>query len=234
MANTSLLERIGRSALDFMFPPRCTGCGAEGTFLCETCVASLERAVPPRCPCCWRPGVGATCIVCQVSPPPFDGLRAAYIYKGIARELVQSLKYRGMTALGAPIGSLCVDTLREEGLEFEVIVPVPLHGMRKRTRGFNQAELLARHIGSGLGVPVESRVLERRRRTAQQARSADAEERQRNVAGAFCGRRAAVEGRDVLLVDDVTTTGATLAACAQALKEAGAGRVWAFAFARED
>jgi ComF family protein len=174
------------------------------------------------------------CIACQISPPPFDGLRAAYVYEGVARGLVHSLKYRGVTALGAPIGSLCVAALQEQALQFEVIVPVPLHSMRKRTRGYNQAQLLARHIGQALGVPVESRALERCRRTPQQARSADAEERQRNVAGAFRGWPGTLEGRAVLLVDDVTTTGATLAACAQALKEAGDGWVWAFAFARED
>ncbi len=234
MANTSLLERIGRSALDFVFPPRCVGCGADGTFLCDACAASLEPARAPRCTRCWRPGVGETCVLCQVAPPPFDGMRAAYIYQGLARDLVRSLKYRGMTALAPTIASLSTNAIREWKLGVDVLVPVPLHSMRKRTRGYNQAELLARRIGSELGVPVESRALERRRRTPQQARSADAEERQRNVAGAFRGRPGPVEGRAVLLVDDVTTTGATLAACAQALKEAGAGPVWAFAFARED
>ncbi len=234
MASTRLLRRIGRFALDFVFPPRCAGCGADGTFLCDSCVTTLGRALPPRCTRCWRPGVGAACVLCQVAPPPFDGLRTGYVYEGLARELVHSFKYRGLTALAAPLAGLCVDSLRDEGRPFDVLVPVPLHSMRKRTRGYNQAELLAGHIGKALGIRVEGRALERRRGTPQQARSADAEERRRNVAGAFRGRPGVVEGQSVLLIDDVTTTGATLAACAQALKESGAGRIWAFAFARED
>ena len=234
MASASLIERIGRSALDFVFPPRCTGCGVDGTFLCEICIASLRRAVPPRCGRCWRPGVVETCIICQVEPPPFDGLRAACVYEGLARDLVHALKYRGMTALVPSIGALCTDALRAEDHGFDVVVPVPLHGARKRARGYNQAELLAKYVGGQLEIPVESGGLERHRPTSQQARSSDAQERQRNVAGAFRGRPKLVEGRSVLLIDDVTTTGATLTACTEALKEAGAGTVWAFAYGRED
>ncbi len=234
MANASLLERIGRSALNFVFPPRCAGCGADGTFICDACIASLEPAGPPRCRRCWRPDAGDLCIPCQLEPPPFDALRAAYGYHGLARDLVHSLKYRGITALVPSIGGLCVDVIRSERGDFSAIVPVPLHGTRKRTRGYNQAELLARYIGEQLQVPVQVRAIERRRRTPQQARTAGAKERQRNVAGAFRGRPGLVEGRSVLLVDDVTTTGATLAECAEALKEAGASQVWAFCFARED
>jgi len=234
LAHASVLERIGRSALDLVFPPRCLGCGASGSFLCGTCVATLDRALPPRCERCWRPGMSGTCIACQVAPPPFDGLQVAYIYRGIARELVQALKYRGMTALAAPMAALCAQALREAAFDADMIVPVPLAGLRKRTRGYNQAELLARPLGRELSLPVTTRALERKRRAPAQARSAAAEERQRNVAGAFRAPAEAVAGRSVLLIDDVTTTGATMTACATALREAGASRVWAFAFCRED
>jgi len=113
-------------------------------------------------------------------------------------------------------------------------MPVPLSGLRRRTRGYNQAEALARALGRELGLPAWPGALERRRHTPPQARSADMEERRRNVAGAFVCREPGVAGRRVLLVDDVTTTGATLAACALALKEAGARSAWGLAFARED
>jgi competence protein ComFC len=234
VTSSSLLERIGRTALDLVFPPRCLGCGADGTFLCAVCAASLDRALPPRCKRCWRPGVTGTCIVCQLADPPFDGLRAAFVYQGLARELVQALKYRGMTVLAEPMASLCIEALRDADLDFDVIVPVPLSGLRKRTRGYNQAELLARYAGKALGIPVAPRALERRRHTPPQARSAGAAARLSNVAGAFRARPQVVAGHAVLLIDDVTTTGATFAACAAALREAGTRRIWALAFGRED
>ncbi len=234
-SSASLAGKLGRLALDFVFPPRCSGCGAAGALFCDACALSLERALPPRCPRCWRPWRDAgPCVSCQIEPPPFDGLYAAFVYAGTARELVHALKYRGMTALAAPMASRLADGLREHGVAADVVVPVPLSGLRRRTRGYNQAETLAREVGRALSLPVLACALARRRHSAPQARSADVEERRRNVLGAFVPRDASVAGHRILLVDDVTTTGATLAACAVALKEAGARSVWAVAFARED
>lgn len=231
----SAVERLGRAALDLVFPPRCVGCGSIGAFLCQACIASLPRAEGPRCSRCWRPGRAADpCLECRAAPPAFDGLRAAFVYDGVARELVHALKYRGITALAAPMASLLAEVARRHGLAAEFVAPVPLSGLRRRTRGYNQAESLAGALGRELRLPVRSRAVRRRRHTPPQARTADAEERRRNVAGAFVSRDAGIAGRDVLLVDDVTTTGATLAACAVALKEGGAGSVWALAFATED
>ncbi len=157
------------------------------------------------------------------------------MYEGTARELVHSLKYRGMTALAGAMASQLAAAARQYGLESDLIVPVPLAGLRRRLRGYNQAEVLARALGGELDLPVRSSAIARQRYTQPQARSADAEARRRNVSGAFsCRERAAVAGRRVLLVDDVATTGATLAECASAVKEAGARSVWGLVFARED
>jgi ComF family protein len=230
-----VLERLGRAALDLVFPPRCVGCGGTGVFLCEACIASLPQADGPRCSRCWRPGRSlGICLECRAAPPAFDGLRAAFVYEGVARELVRALKYRGAMALAVPMASLLAEAVRKQGLPVEVVVPVPLSGLRRRTRGYNQAESLARALGRELRLPVRSRAVRRRRHTPPQARSADAEERRRNVAGAFVCRETSIAGLSVLLVDDVTTTGATLAACAGALKEGGIRSVWALAFATED
>ena len=189
---TSAARRLGRAALDLVFPPRCVGCGEGGSFLCDDCVASLPVAAGSRCPRCWQPGSDARlCLDCQAAPPSFDGLRAAFVYERTARDLVHALKYRGMTALAQP-------------------------------------------LAMELQLPLRPQALARRRDTPPQARSADAEARRRNVADAFVCRDRGVEGRRVLLVDDVTTTGATLAACAVALKAAGAESIWAITFARED
>jgi ComF family protein len=230
----SVARRLGQVALDLVFPPRCVACGLGGTFLCDACARSMPAAAAPRCPCCWRPGVAGRCLLCQVEPPAFDGLRASFVYDATARELVHALKYQGVSALAPPMASFMAQTAQREALAADIVVPVPLSGMRQRTRGYNQAEALARELGRELGLPVRPSALRRRRHTPPQVRSRDAGERRRNVAGAFQGEGNEVAGRAVLLVDDVTTTGATLSACAGARRQAGAGAVWALAFARED
>ncbi len=229
------VRRLGRAALDLVFPPRCVGCGEGGSFLCDRCVAALPFAAGSRCPRCWQPGWDASlCVDCQAAPPSFDGLRAAFVYERTARELVHALKYRGMTALAPPMASLLMEAARRHSLEVDLVAPVPLSRLRRRLRGYNQAEALARPLAMELQLPIRPRALERRRDTPPQARSADAEARRRNVTDAFVCRDTSVEGQRVLLVDDVTTTGATLAACAVALRAAGARSVWAITFARED
>jgi len=230
---TASARRLGRGALDLLFPPACVACGASGAFLCVACAGRLAPAAWPRCRRCWRPlQEPGTCTICRANPPPFDGLRAAFVYDARARVLVHALKYRGMTALAPPMASLMARALRGS-VEAEAIVPVPLAGRRRRTRGYNQAEVLARALGEELGLPVAPRALRRTRETAPQARAADSNARRRNVEGAF-EAAADAAGRRLMLVDDVTTTGATLSACARALREAGAASVWAVAFARED
>jgi ComF family protein len=156
------------------------------------------------------------------------------VYQGVARELVHALKFRGVTAVAPALAALMAPAARDDRLGADLIVPVPLSGLRRRLRGYNQSEALASALGRELGLPVLPGALRRRRHGAPQARSASAEERRRNVAGAFQARGEELAGRRVLLVDDVTTTGATLGACAAALREGGAARVWALAFARED
>lgn len=229
------VRRLGRAALDLVFPPRCVGCGEGGSFLCDGCVAALPVAANPRCPRCWQPGWDASlCVDCQAAPPSFDGLRAAFVYERTARELVHALKYRGMTALAPPMASLLTAAVRGYSLKADLVAPVPLSRLRRRLRGYNQAEALARPLAMELQLPIRPQALARRRDTPPQARSADAEARRRNVSDAFVCRDRGVEGQRVLLVDDVTTTGATLAACAVALRAAGARSVWAVTFARED
>ena len=231
----SAVRRLGRAALDLMFPPRCVGCGEGGSFLCDGCVAALPVAEGSRCPRCWQPRSDAwLCDDCQAAPPSYDGLRAAFVYGRTARELVHALKYRGMTALAPRMGSLLTEAARRHDVEADLVVPVPLSGLRRRLRGYNQAEALARPLAMELQLPLRPQALARRRDTPPQARSADAEARRRNVTDAFVCRDRGVGGRRVLLVDDVTTTGATLAACAVALRAGGAESIWALTFARED
>ena len=227
----ALLQRFGRTVLDLVYPPRCALCGRSGPFLCDGCTAGLPVAGPPRCPRCWRLDHPRR-HRCPLAGDEFLIIRAPYIYEGGVRELVHRLKYDGMSALAEPMGALLLQSVREHGLTADTLAPVPLHPRRQRSRGYNQAEALARVVARGLDLPIRT-TLQRTRPTVPQVQQRSAEERARNVAGAFVAREP-VHGLTLMLVDDVTTTGSTLLACARALQEAGAARVIGFTFALED
>jgi len=234
-ARTPALARAAQVFLDALFPPRCVGCGKQGAFLCAGCREAMPRALPPRCPLCWQPEPrGEECGRCGRSRPAFAGARSLYLFEGPVREAVHALKYNHLSALARPMGELMASYLKVEELPVDLVVPVPLFGRRQRVRGYNQSALLARELARLNGLPLAERGLSRRRDTPPQARSVDAEARRRNVAGAFAADGSRVEGRRVLLIDDVMTTGATLDACAQAMHQGGAASVWALTFARED
>jgi ComF family protein len=147
------------------------------------------------------------------------------------REAIHRLKYSNSQDLAAPLGEMMVSYWREAPFPADVIVPVPLHTRRLRERGYNQAALLARELGKGVGLPVLERALIRVRYTSPQV-DLNAEERKENVQGAFHCPTDRVAGKSVLLVDDVYTTGATLEACSLALKQRGVLTVWALTLAR--
>jgi ComF family protein len=227
MAN--VLELASRIAVDLLFPPQCGVCGRGGSLLCDGCAAALPRAAGNRCGRCWRPSWRAICADCFEEPPAFESVRAAFVMDGEARRLVHQLKYQGLSALGAPMAQLM-----DELPEADLVVPVPLHRGRQRSRGYNQAAELAKPIATAAGLGCDVRAARRVRATAPLARSQGRDERRRMVAGAFAGATERVEGRRILLVDDVVTTGATLDACSRALLDAGATAVRCVTFARAD
>jgi len=231
---TRSLSRLGGVALDLLYPPRCVLCEKQGSFLCEACRESLPRAEGRRCDVCWLPLRGPECRSCAEHPTALTRLRSVYRYEGGVRTLVHAFKFRGQSSLGKPLAAELTRCYADHGLEADVIVPVPLAVARKRGRGYNQASLLAREVSRQTGVPV-SEALRRRGNATPQAQSATAEERRRNVIGAFTvARPGEVAGRRVLLLDDVATTGATLNACAVELLNAGAAEVVGLTLARED
>ena len=171
------------------------------------------------------------CASCKASPPGFDAVRAPYLMAGQLRDLVYGLKYRGLTSWAPRMGELMAAHLDSHTVGFDVVLPVPLHRRRERERGYNQSELLARTVGRLAGVTVEPQLLRRRRHTPPQVSMSSIDERRGNMDGAFeCADY--LDSRRVLLVDDVVTTGATMAACSGALKAGGAESVWGLALAR--
>jgi ComF family protein len=149
-----------------------------------------------------------------------------------ARRLAHELKYEGLTALAEPMGLLMASTIAAD--DADLVVPVPLHRSRERARGYNQASELAGHFAESCGLAFDPRALRRIRATAPLAKTMHREERRAIVAGAFSGESARVEGRRILLVDDVVTTGATLDVCSEALLAAGATSVRCATWARAD
>ena len=158
-------------------------------------------------------------------------IRSAVYFEGVLREAVHRLKYYGRTALAEPLGGLMVAYWVQHPMPADVIVPVPLHTARLRERGYNQAALLAREMACRVGLALNEQTLVRRRATASQVKL-DARQRKENVRDAFRCSDNALTGKQVLLIDDVCTTGATLAACAVALHEGGARSVQALTLAR--
>jgi ComF family protein len=243
-ARLPLPSRIARLALDLVFPPHCVSCGALGEFICELCAAGMQRAEGDRCPVCWVGGSSGRCARCRYSRPAFKAARAVFVYDketlssykhdGAVRTAVHALKYRDLSALGRTMAYPMAEFLAEWAPPVEVIVPVPLFGMRRRIRGYNQSELLAREVGRLRGLPVDAGAIVRRRATPPQVRQMGLDERLGNIAGAFAPGHRRLSGRSVLLIDDVMTTGATLGECARVLVEGGSGPVFALTFARED
>lgn len=228
------LEEVKGKVIDLLFPPHCVGCGSEGLFVCSLCESSLPVLASPVCPTCGRPlRRQGDCPVCRAWKPETDGIRSPFAFDGVVRQCIYQFKYGHFKALAAPLGRLLAGYLERERLEADVLVPVPLHSSRERDRGYNQSALLAAELGKRSGLPVVSDCLVRLRHTMPQVKTASALERQRNLAGAFGCRDRRLEGKRVLLIDDVCTTGATLSSCAIALREAGASLVWGLALARE-
>jgi len=174
------------------------------------------------------------CERCRAQRPAVLETRSVFVFGGAMREALHALKYRGVSALAPQLAGEMAGLLRKWSPPVDCIVPVPLTTTRRRQRGYNQAELLGRELGRAAGLPQPSAALSRLHYAGPQARSPDEESRRRNVAGAFRADPRLASGRAVLLIDDVTTSGATLNACAAALLDAGAASVRALTLARED
>jgi competence protein ComFC len=223
-----------RVALDLFFPQWCINCGREGDYICDTCRQFLPVITPPVCPGCGRPQSQAVlCSRCKEEPLEIDGIRSPYVFEGVIRQAIHELKYRNLRALAPRLTGLLHDYLGKNRVPGDVLVPVPLHRKRLRERGYNQSALIAEELGRLIGLPVVTDCLVRHNYTPPQARSAGVGERHRNVAGAFTCRDGRLSGKQVLLVDDVSTSGATLNACAGALKAGGAAGVWGLTIALE-
>ena len=227
-------DKLVELVVDSFFPRRCVGCGRLGGFLCPECLGKLSRLLPPLCPNCGRPQAsGIICPDCWQRQTEIDGIRSLFRFDDIIRKAIHQLKYRNLKAISPCLAELLADYLISNPLPGEALMCVPLHTRRLRERGYNQSNLLARRLGERIDLPVIENCLIRVKQTQPQVRAADVEERRRNVADAFMCRDERVNGRQIILIDDVCTSGATLESCAVALKNKGATSVWGLTLARE-
>src|SRR5215471_8764397 len=209
-------EGAVRALLDFVLPPRCLVCslstrGASLPWVCQHCWDAVEYITPPTCAQCGQPlaappeGIGTTthrCGACILTPPTYDRARAVGLYAGVLGDLLRQ-QFSMYWSESSP----------------EALVPVPLHRSKLRTREFDQALALARHVSQGVGIPLWADVLIRHRPTLSQV-GLSAVERQRNIRGAFTVQRPQYcMDKALLLIDDVYTTGATVQECARLLRQ---------------
>jgi len=194
----------------------------------------MSRILPPLCRRCGRPeSSGAYCAECWGMKSSLDSIRSVFIFDGIVRRAVHELKYRNVKAVSNCLAGFMSLYFQEYGLSGDMLVPVPLHEKRLRDRGYNQSQLLADELSGLLSVEVNTALLKRVRNTGPQARSASVHERKANMENTFVCDSGAVKDREIIVIDDVCTSGATLESCAAALKSAGAGHVLGFTLARE-
>ena len=202
------LPALWKAGLDWLYPPCCPLCGQPDVALCGACVADLATAQ-------WE------AIPKQL--PDLEWVFASGAHRGLLREGIHALKFGCERILAAPLGERIWRVQQLQGDGFDAVIPVPLHESRFLERGFNQAELLGLTLSERSGIPLKVGLLSRKRATQSQV-GLGAKQRTQNVADAFLVAEE-VSGQRLLLVDDVCTSGATLVACARALRRAGAGAI---------
>lgn len=231
---------IGARILDTLLPPRCVVTGeivdAPG-MLSPAAWVHLNFIESPRCATCGLPfeydaGNNAQCGKCLADPPPFDKVRAVFVYDDASRNLILKFKHGDQTHIAPAFARWLVRAGDPFWPDVDIVAPVPLHRLRLWTRRYNQAALLSREVAIRTGKPHIPDLLERRRATPSQ-KGLSADQRRRNVSGAFHLRPAhSVKGKTVLLIDDVYTSGATLRECTKVLRAEGANKIYALALAQ--
>lgn len=236
-----IIHLTDMNLLDLLFPKKCVGCGALGNYFCLDCIQQIKQN-DLVCPHCERMGLGgATHPICK-RRYNLDGLWSLGVYQDPLRKAVQKLKYKFVTELAGDLIDITIEywaryspflltQIKKNWGRDWVIVPVPLHKKRENWRGFNQAELLSKIFATKLGLEY-SNCLIRVKNTKQQAKLAS-NMRHQNIKDAFAlSKNQELITKNIILVDDVWTTGSTLKECCFALKKNGAKKVWALTLAR--
>jgi competence protein ComFC len=220
------------AAMDLLYPPKCGGCGIQGERWCQDCQKNVEEISPPICDCCGQPQhYRGLCSHCKNHPPSYTALRSWAAFSGPVRRALHRLKYQHDIGLGEILSRKLIGYLNALEWEIDLVSPVPLGHVRLKERGYNQAGLIARPLASGSGILYNDKAVFRIRETHSQV-GLTATQRKINVDGAFRADPFQVAYQSILIVDDITTSGATIEACATALMEVGARQVYGLTLAR--
>ena len=227
-----LLFRWGWMLIDVLFPPECGGCRAKGVRWCSDCHSRTLVIAPPICSICGEPQrEESICRRCVEQPPSYEAVRSWAQFGGPVRNALHRLKYHRDIGMGDILAQYLVALMKSLDWRIDIITPVPLGVQRQRERGYNQAALLAQPLSLGLKVAYKPKAIYRSLETQSQV-GLTLLQRRENVQGAFAAKGKEINGKNILVVDDVSTSGATLNACSDALLSAGANKVYGLTLAR--
>ncbi|MEA2088183.1 MAG: ComF family protein [Candidatus Caldatribacteriota bacterium] len=249
MNNQSMIKYIKEGLLNFVFPLDCKICEkpireSKGYSICEDCFKTIELIEHPYCIKCGKPLISTgyfkqnreiICLECKRKKYSFEFSRSVGIYNKVLKKCIHLFKYYGEKKLAIPLGKLMVDYLlknNEFENKFDLIIPVPLHNNDLKKRGFNQSVLLGKAIEDYFSVPVREKVLVKKKLTPFQV-NLSKKERERNILSAFSVEKPEeIEGKNILILDDVFTTGSTVEECAKELMKARANNIIVLTLAR--
>jgi ComF family protein len=215
-----------------LYPPSCASCGREGVRFCEDCLSKIPIIDQNICEICGEPQISHhLCDKCQTNLPPFTALRSYFEYSGPIRKAHVNLKYKNDLGLADTFSTFLISMIQNLGWEFDYVIPVPISKQHRIERGYNQAALIAYPIALAFNAHFSDRLIRRVKETKSQV-DLSASERFKNLHNAFQGNSATLNHKKVLLVDDVTTTGATIISCSKALQESGCERIYCITIAK--
>jgi len=218
--------------IDWLYPPSCCSCGKIGKLVCDDCFSNLLIPDINACFLCGEPQKKTgICLRCRTHPPHFKSLRSLGYFTGPLRDAIHSLKYQRNLGLGEFFSTPLAQVIQRESWQIDLITAVPLNKKRRKERGYNQAEVLAKPVARKMGISYSSNLIQRIKDTNSQV-GLSLQERQNNVADAFLAKPDLVKSKNILIIDDVATTGSTMDACAKALMDVGTKNVFALTLAK--
>ncbi len=220
-------------SMDWLYPPRCCNCDRRGFAFCEECFSAIERLSIICCKKCGYPihNRNKLCDECNLEPPLFTQMQSWAVFSGPVRTAIHALKYKRNLALGSILAKPLIDMVEKSGWQIDLVVPVPLSKSRMQSRGYNQAALISRYLAASLNIRHSSRDLRRIKNTITQTKM-NVNKRFTNLLDAFYANPATLKKKNVLIIDDVVTTGATMRNCTNALLTAGAENIYCLSVAR--